>query len=56
MKISKLTAKVIGDMGEKRQWWQYIEAFARNYQEDSWKNHARQRLTDAIERAAGAGS
>jgi len=115
MDISKLTSKVIGDMGDKRQWWQYqarkkqlpegyrtavdaferylmtlgpggstaifedlidlfeqsvadgtpirevvgedpvefIEAFARNYQEDSWKNRERKRLTDAIERAAG---
>ncbi len=118
MDISKLTAKVIGDMGDKRQWRQYkarkkqlpesyhdavdalerylmilgpggstaifadlidlfeqsaadgtpvreivgedpvefIEAFARNYQEDSWKKRERKRLTDAIDRAAGAGS
>ena len=32
---------------------EFIEAFARNYQEDSWKNRERKRLTDAIERAAG---
>jgi DNA-binding ferritin-like protein (Dps family) len=30
-----------------------IEAFARNYQEDSWKSRERKRLTDAIERATG---
>ncbi|WP_378730568.1 DUF1048 domain-containing protein [Nocardia brasiliensis] len=115
MDISKLTAKVIGDMGDKRRWWKYkarkeklpqsyriavdalerylmilgpggstamfedlidlfeqsaadgtpvgevvgddpmefIETFARNYQEDSWKSRERKRLTDAIERAAG---
>lgn len=32
---------------------EFIEAFARNYQEDSWKNRERTRLIDAIERAAG---
>ncbi|WP_405164427.1 DUF1048 domain-containing protein [Nocardia sp. NBC_01499] len=32
---------------------EFIEAFARNYQEDSWKNRERKRLTDAIDRAAG---
>lgn len=114
MSISKLTSKVIGDIGDKRRWWQYkarakqlpepyrtavdacerylmyfgsgggvslfedlidlfeqsaadrtpirevvgedpvefIEAFARNYQEESWINRERKRLTDAIERAA----
>ncbi|MEU7221904.1 DUF1048 domain-containing protein [Nocardia iowensis] len=117
MDISKLTSKVIGDMGDKRRWWKYkarkeqlpqgyrtavdalerylmilgpggsaaifedlidlfeqsaadgtpigeivgddpvefIETFARNYQEDSWKSRERKRLTDAIERAAGEG-
>ncbi|WP_067899400.1 DUF1048 domain-containing protein [Nocardia vaccinii] len=114
MDISKLTSKVIGDMGDKQRWRQYkarakqlpegyrtaveaferylmhlgpggstaifedlidlfeqsaadstpiravvgedpvefIEAFARNYQEDSWKNRERKRLTEAIDRAA----
>ncbi|MEV6561512.1 DUF1048 domain-containing protein [Nocardia sp. NPDC051756] len=107
--------KVIGDLGEKRRWWQYkarvkqlpapyhtavdaferyvnysgsgggvslfedlldlfeqsaaegtpirevvgqdpvefIEAFARNYQEESWMSREQQRLITAIERAAG---
>ncbi|WP_328412023.1 DUF1048 domain-containing protein [Nocardia sp. NBC_00403] len=115
MDISKLTSKVIGDIGDKKRWRQYkarkeqlpasyrtavdalerylmvlgpggstaifedlidlfeqsaadrtpirevigedpvefIETFARNYQEDSWKDRERKRLTDAIERAAG---
>ncbi|KAA8883911.1 DUF1048 domain-containing protein [Nocardia colli] len=110
--------KVIGDLGEKRRWWQYkarvkqlpapyrsavdaferyvnyfghgggvslfedlldlfeqsasdgtpirevvgqdpvefIEAFARNYQEESWISREQRRLTTAIERAAGAES
>ncbi|WP_406230306.1 DUF1048 domain-containing protein [Nocardia sp. NBC_01009] len=34
---------------------EFIEAFARNYQEDSWKNRERERLNSAIERAAGEG-
>nr|WP_135459736.1 DUF1048 domain-containing protein [Mycobacterium sp. DL99] len=32
---------------------EFIEAFARNYQEDSWINRERERLISAIERAAG---
>ncbi|WP_233529203.1 DUF1048 domain-containing protein [Antrihabitans stalagmiti] len=32
---------------------EFIDEFAQNYQEDSWKNRERDRLTDAIERAAG---
>ncbi|PXX70941.1 DNA-binding ferritin-like protein (Dps family) [Nocardia tenerifensis] len=114
MDLTKLSSKVIGDLGEKQRWRQYksrtkqlpdsyrtaveaferylmhlgpgggsaifedlidlfeqsaadstpiravvgadpvefIETFARNYQEDSWKNRERQRLTDAIDRAA----
>ncbi|MCP2289550.1 DUF1048 domain-containing protein [Nocardia amikacinitolerans] len=115
MDISKLTSKVIGDMGDKKRWRQYkaranqlpegyrtaieaferylmllgpggsstaifedlldlfeqsaadstpiraivgedpvefIESFARNYQEDSWKNRERERLNEAIARAA----
>ncbi|MFE7745099.1 DUF1048 domain-containing protein [Nocardia sp. NPDC057455] len=117
MDISDLTAKVIGDIGDKRRWRQYksrarqlppshrtavdaferylmyagagsgvsmfedlavlfeqsaadgtpiravvgedpvrfIETFARNYNEDSWLNRERARLTSAIERAAGEG-
>ncbi|WP_040839726.1 DUF1048 domain-containing protein [Nocardia brevicatena] len=38
---------------------EFIEAFARNYQQDSWKNRERKRLTDAIAHAAddaGSGS
>ncbi|WP_433563241.1 DUF1048 domain-containing protein [Nocardia sp. CA-151230] len=115
MDISKLTAKVIGDLGDKRRWRQYkerarrlpanyrtaidaferylmvygpggsvamfedladlfeqsaadrtpirevvgddpvefIETFARNYQEEAWVNRERKRLVDAIERAMG---
>ena len=32
---------------------EFIEAFARNYQEESWINRERERLIGAIERAAG---
>lgn len=32
---------------------EFIETFAQNYQEDSWKNRERERLISAIERAAG---
>lgn len=35
---------------------EFIDAFAANYQEDSWKNRERQRLNSAIERVAGHGS
>ncbi|QIS21350.1 DUF1048 domain-containing protein [Nocardia terpenica] len=35
---------------------EFIEAFARNYQEGDWRNREKERLTDAIERAAGEGS
>ncbi|MDO3648260.1 DUF1048 domain-containing protein [Nocardia mangyaensis] len=114
MDITKLTSKVVGDLGDKRRWRDYkartkrlpdsyrtaveaferylmhlgpgggpaifedlidlfeqsaadstpiravvgedpvefIEAFARNYEEDSWKNRERKRLADAIGRAA----
>lgn len=31
---------------------EFIEAFARNYEQDSWKNRERKRLIDAIDRAA----
>lgn len=32
---------------------EFIETFARNYQDESWINRERQRLIGAIERAAG---
>ncbi|WP_330256139.1 DUF1048 domain-containing protein [Nocardia sp. NBC_00565] len=32
---------------------EFIEAFARNYQEESWINRERERLISAIDRAAG---
>ncbi|WP_019926412.1 DUF1048 domain-containing protein [Nocardia sp. BMG111209] len=34
---------------------EFIEAFARNYEEESWRNRERTRLNNAIERAAGEG-
>ncbi len=118
MVVSKLIAKVVGDIGEKRRWWQYkarkeqlpagyrtavdalerylmhfgvgggvsmledladlfeqsaadrvpvrdvvgedpvefIETFARNYEEYSWRKRERARLISAIERAADEGT
>jgi DNA-binding ferritin-like protein (Dps family) len=32
---------------------EFIETFARNYEEYSWRNRERERLISAIERAAG---
>ncbi|MQY30512.1 DUF1048 domain-containing protein [Nocardia aurantia] len=34
---------------------EFIEAFARNYEEESWRNRERTRLLNAIEQAAGEG-
>ncbi|WP_328394120.1 DUF1048 domain-containing protein [Nocardia sp. NBC_00416] len=42
--------KIVGDDPVE-----FIETFARNYQDESWLNRERTRLTSAVERAAGEG-